>query len=450
MWIKFLGRMLGGTLMIAAASHGNAQDSNSSPNYLGPGVLSPGVGDIGMRSGEQVELRYYAGVSGVMDSNLQPFALDAQGNLLRIHNLYGVVVSAGAYGVHHWKRAQLGLDYGGNYQRHVNVDSYNGSDQHLTLGYTVQPSRRWSVDLRESAGTISMATSELINTPANDSGSVITPSTLLFDSRNTFAQSSASATYFESARTSFTFGGSAFLQDQKASGLSDSWGYTLTGSGQRRMTKNTTLGFSYSHSHYDFSGYHSNSDSNTYHGTFATALGQFWTFSLEAGVTVSEVNSLVTFALPPQLAALFGVPTLTEANYTRTTYPSGSATLQRKFRRANLAFNYLKGLNSGNGVSTTARQENATMSFSYTGIRKVNIGVSGGHYTLVSIGQNTGSYATFAGSAGFTYTLGRGISLSARYDVNQQQIDLGNYNQTSTRATLGLMFSPGSVPLALW
>jgi len=450
MWIKFLGRMLGGTLMFAAASIAHAQDSNNPPNYLGPGVLSPGAGNIGNRSGEQVELRYYAGVSGVVDTNLQPFALDAQGNLLRIHNLYGIVVNAGAYGVHHWKHAQLGLDYGGNYQKHVNADSYNGSDQHLTLGLTMQPSRRWSLDLRESAGTVSLATSELINTPSNDSSSVITPSTLLFDSRNTFAQSSASATYFESARTSFTFGGSAFLQDQKASGLSDSWGYNLTGSGQRRMTKVSTLGISYTHSHYEFTGYHSKSDSNTYHGTFATALGQFWTFSLEAGVTVSEVNSQVTFALPPQLAALFGVPTLTETSYIRTTYPSGSASLQRKFRRANLAFNYSRGLNSGNGVSTTSRQETANMSFSYTGIRKMNIGVSGGHYTLVSIGQNTGSYANYAGSAGFTYTLGRGISLTARYDVNQQQIDLGNSSRTNTRATLGLMFSPGSVPLALW
>ena len=450
MWIKFLGRLLGGALMIAAASIAAAQDSSNVNTYQGPGVLSRGVGDIGTRSGEQVELRYYAGVSGVIDTNLQPFVLDAQGNLLRIHNLYGILVSGGAYGVHRWKRAQLGLDYGGNYQKHINADSYNGSDQHLALGLTVQPSRHWSLDLRESVGTISTATSELINTPSNDNTAVLTPSTLLFDSRTTFLQSSAYATYLQSARTSFTLGGSGFWQGQKASGLSDSWGYTLTGSGQRRMTKATTLGVSYSHAHYEFPGYHSNSDSNTYHGTFATAIGQFWTLSLEAGVTVSEVNSRLTFALAPQLVALFGVPTVTEQVYTRTTYPSGAATLERKFRRASLAFNYLRGLGSGNGVTTTSRQENATMSFSYTGIRKVNLGVSGGHYTMVSLGQNTGSFANYAGSAGFTYTLGRGISVSARYDVNQQQIDFGNYNRTSTRATLGLLFSPGSVPLALW
>ena len=138
-WIKFLGRMLGGTLMVAAASTAAAQDSSNVNSYLGPGVVSRGVGDVGMRSGEQVDLRFYAGISGVVDTNLQPFVLDAQGNLLRIHNLYGILVNGGAYGVHHWKRAQLGLDYGGYYQRHLNEDSYNGSDQHLTLGLTVQP-----------------------------------------------------------------------------------------------------------------------------------------------------------------------------------------------------------------------------------------------------------------------------------------------------------------------
>jgi len=450
LWNKFLGRMLGVALLVGAASMAAAQDSTGLPNYQGPGVASLGAGNVGLRSGEQAELRYYAGVSGVVDTNLQPFALDAQGNLLRIHNLYGVQVNGGAYGMHRWKRALLGLDYGGNYHRYVNSNSYNGSDQHLNLGYTLEASRRWTLDLHESVGTFSIATSELATAPTNDPNSLFTPSTLLFDSRTSFLQSSAYATYLQSARTSFTVGGSGFLQDQKAAGLSNSGGYTLTGSMQHRMSKATTLGVNYSYSHFEFPAFHSNSDSNTYHGTFATGLGQFWTFSVEAGITVSEVNSQLTFALNPELAALFGVPSITENSYTKTIYPSGAATLERKFRRANLAFHYTRGLFSGNGASGTGREENAEMSFSYTGIRRLNLGVNGGHYKLVSIGQNTGTFATYAGSAGITYTLGRGISVVARYGVNQLQLDVGNYARTSTGAILGLMFSPGNIPLALW
>src|SRR5579871_6203354 len=62
LWNKFLGRMLGGALLVAAASTAAAQDSVDLNSYLGPGVVSRGAGDIGMRSGEQVNLRYYAGV----------------------------------------------------------------------------------------------------------------------------------------------------------------------------------------------------------------------------------------------------------------------------------------------------------------------------------------------------------------------------------------------------
>ena len=121
----------------------------------------------------------------------------------------------------------------------------------------------------------------------SEPNSGFTPASFLFDARTTFLQSSAYATYLQSARTSFTFGGSGFLQDQKALGLSNSGGYTLTGSVQHRISKATTLGPPIVIAHFEFPAFHSNSDSNNYHGTFATALGRFWTFSLEAGVTVS-------------------------------------------------------------------------------------------------------------------------------------------------------------------
>ncbi len=450
-WIKLLGRMLGGTLMIAAASTAAAQDNPVNlSDYQGPGISSRGAGDVGTRSGEQVSLRYYGGLSGTVDTNLQPFALDAQGNLIRIHNLYGVQVNGGVYGVHHWKRAQLGLDYAGNYHRYVNSDTFQGSDQRLTLGYTLELSRRWMLDLRESVATLSTATSAMALLVPNDPNSAFTPASLLFDARTFFLQSSAYATYLKSARTSFTIGGSGYLQDQKAQGLSNSGQYTFTGSVQHRISKATTLGANYSYSHFEFPKFHNSSDSNIYQGTFATAMGQFWTFSLEGGVTITEVTSQVNFALDPVLAALFGQPTVTLNNYTRSMFPSGSASLKRKFSRASIAFNYSRGVSSGNGVSNTGRLDSGGVSLSYTGVRKVNMGLNGGYYSLASIGQNTGKYATYSASAGFTYAFGRGISLSARYGANQQQVDLVNYRRTSTSATLGLMFSPGALPLALW
>ena len=96
-------------------------------------------------------------------------------------------------------------------------------------------------------------------------------------------------------------------------------------------------------------------------------------------------------------------------------FPSGSASLLRKFNRASIGFNYSRGVNSGNGVSTTGRLDSGAVSRSVIrGVRRVYVGLNGGYYSLVSIGQNTGKYVSYMASAGFTYALGRGISLSAR------------------------------------
>ena len=447
---KFLEPLLAAAFLLTAAPAVFAQDSNLS-SYQGPGIMSRGVGDVGSRSGEQLELRYYAGISGIMDTNLAPFARDAQGNLIRIHNLYGIEIEGGVYGVHSWKRSQLGLDYRGSYRRYLNEDVYSGSDQSLTLGYTHQNSRRLAFDLRESVGTISLGTGQLADAASGDSNSAFDPTTLLFDVRTNYLQSSAFATYTQSARMSYTVGGSAFLQDRKSQGLSNTWGYDFTGSAVRRISKTSSVGLSYVYSHFEFPAFQTRSDSNTFHATFATALGRLWTFSMEAGATSTHVDSVFNLALTdPTLVALFGKAIVPVSTSFRTYYPSGAATLKRRFKTATLAFNYYRGVNSGNGAYSTARTENATAAISYTGVRKLNVGLEGGYYKLASIGQNLGNYAQFSAAAGFTYNLGHSIHLSTRYDLRDQQIDAANYSRTNSRASIGLLFSPGNLPLALW
>jgi hypothetical protein len=175
---KLLGRVLSGVLLLAAAPGLIAQGS-----YQGPGISSPGVGDIGKRSGEQVDLRYYIGVSGVADGTTAPFRSDSKGNLIRIPYLYGIEAQAGVYGVHSWKRSQLGLNYAGSYTKYFNSDAYNTNNHALTLGYTAQVSRRLKLDLRESAGSLTQGTGQVVNVASTDLNSFFTPATRLFDTR---------------------------------------------------------------------------------------------------------------------------------------------------------------------------------------------------------------------------------------------------------------------------
>src|ERR1700744_6070482 len=101
-------------LMMTGSAWGQLTD------YLGPGVLSRGAGDIGTRSGSPVDLRFFFDVTGIYDTGVQPFAVDAKGNLITINGVYGEQADAGLYGVHRWAHAQLGLDYHGDYYHYQN------------------------------------------------------------------------------------------------------------------------------------------------------------------------------------------------------------------------------------------------------------------------------------------------------------------------------------------
>jgi hypothetical protein len=437
--------MLSGALLLVAASGLMAQNTDQG-SYQGPGISSPGVGDIGKRGGEQVDLRYYFGVSGIVDSSIAPITTDSKGNLIQLPYLYGIEAGGGVYGVHSWKRSQLALDYAGSYTKYFNFDAYNSTNHALNLGYTDQISRRLRLDLRESAGSLTYGTGLVANAASSELDASFTPAARLFDTRTYYLQSSVSATYLQSARTSYTGGVTAFLQNLKSQGLSNGWGYSFNGSMMRRLSKSSTLGGNYAYSHFEFPGFSSKSDSHTVHGLYATGLGRFWTLSIEAGATITDVGSAFNV-----LFLNNNVPVLVPVSVSvQTIYPSGTVTLKRQFRRASLGFNYYRGVNSGNGTYTTGRLDHVSASISYTGIRKLNLGADGGYYTLKSIGQDLGSFSQYSAGAGISYALGHDIHLSVRYDFRDLTVDSSNYKQTGSRTTVGFNFSPGSLPLSLW
>ena len=116
-------------------------------NYLGPGILTRGAGDIGMRAGQDVSLRFFVNATGIYDSGLVPYSVDGAGNLVTVNGLWGTEVAAGVYGVHEFRHARLGLDYQGTYRHYSQQTFYDGTDHQLALGYTYQKSRRLVFDI---------------------------------------------------------------------------------------------------------------------------------------------------------------------------------------------------------------------------------------------------------------------------------------------------------------
>jgi hypothetical protein len=430
---------------VALASTAAAQLSN----YLGPGILTGGADNIGSRSGEQVDLRFYAGVNGVYDNGLEPVAVDSKGNLVQIGGLYGIEASVGAYGVHSWRVSQLGLNYTGTFDHFLNDGTYDFSNQSLTLGYTYQQSRRLYFNLQGMGGTYT----SFLGTPVVEAEvpSVVSAPTLqLFDNRTYFGQGNASMTYLLSARASVTVGGSGFTVDRQSSALVGMDGYSARANFRYRLTRVTSIGAEYTRQHFQYPGQFGQSDINMYNLLFSTQMGRAWTFSLGGGAYQMNVAGLQTVSLAPAIAALLGISTTVHTFAADNWVPAGQASLTRKFKYANLTFSYTRSVMPGNGVYLTSRTQNGLVSYTYTGIRKASLAISGGYASLESVGQGLQPYSMFTGGAGITYNLTHALHAIARYDLRQQEIQLATYRATSYRATVGIAFSPGSLPLSLW
>jgi len=142
------------------------------------GISAPGA-DVGTRGGDPVDLRFYAGVSATYDNGLQPFAVDTKGNLVVAKGLYGEEASLGAYGVHSWEHARLGLDYRGGVRRSSSRNSLSGTDQRLALDYRVQTSKRLSFQMKGTGGIFSQGLGALGGYTIPSYGVVDQPAVLL-------------------------------------------------------------------------------------------------------------------------------------------------------------------------------------------------------------------------------------------------------------------------------
>lgn len=422
-------------------------------SYLGPGVLSRGAGDLGARATGDVTFHFYGDVSGVYDTGLQPYAVDSKGNLINVGGLYGVQVDLGAYGRHNWRNALLGLDYSGNFVHYTNGSFYDSTNQNLRLGYTYQKSRRLAFDFRENAGVANYGygTSGFYGASSNGPTDFVNnPTSLLFDNRYYYYQTTMDVNFLQSARTIFTVGGDGFWVRRQGAGLAGTNGYNLRGNVQHRVSKETTVGVSYQHTHFDFPPAFGESDIDGGELSFARSLGRRWTFSMSAGAFLAQVQGVEQVALSPAVAALLGTNFSERAFNTNSIYPSGTASLKGKYRNSLVSFSYGQTVTPGNGLYLTSLQRDGVGSYSYSGLRNWSVGFSGGYSTLKGLGQGIQPYSSFIGGLNATYRISHSIHAVARFDARDQQIDIVNYKNHGYRTSIGLAFSPGDFPLSLW
>lgn len=423
-------------------------------DYGGPAILSRGGGpSIG--GGDLASLRPFITLSGVYDSGLGPALINPQGNIPYTAG-YGLESMFGVTGAHSWKESSLDLDYRGTLREYDQNTSYNGMDNSLILDYKRRINSRVTIVLDEDAAhyqrAYSLPLAGYYNTGFNAYDPTFSGMTTndLLDTPTTVLMTSGRLIYQESARLSFSMGGSGFLVRRSSSELIGSEGYTATGDMAYRVNRYQTLSVSYDFNHYDFQNAYGQSDIHGVALGYSLRMGRNWELALSGGGFRIESLRLTQVQLDPLIAALLGTQYGVGKFYGVAYVPRYGGHLMRTFHHASASLAYDRTVLAGNGVYMTSSYQHGTLGYTYSGFRRLTLQAGANYSELSALTQSIGRYRDYSGGAGFTYKLVKSLALVGRFDARRYNVEDSSLNHIYYRAVLGLGWTPGEYPLALW
>ena len=418
--------------------------------YQGPSILSRDKSLIGERGGKLLDFRYYADVTGIFDSGIAPVTTNAQGSLINVGGTEGVETGFGVVGSRRWKRDRLSLEYKGSYRQYSNNEVVQGLDQFLNLAYSRRLSRRIILDLKDTAGSVSLANGAFSYLPLTNTDLFAIPSNELFDIRTKFIQSRVDLTWQLTSRLSFGIGGEGFVVRRSSFALAGLDGYDARANVAYRLTRRQTVTGDYGYTYYDFQRAFGHAKLETVSLGYSVGLSRAWDFNLRAGGIRVDSLGITQVALDPAIAAIVG-ENFANVTFSRVVYaPLGEARMTRRFNRSSLSLGYSVGASPGNGVYLTSKQTAASLGYSYTGYRRWTFALNSGYTELSAVGQTLGKYTNLQGGTGVTYKVGHETHIEFRYDYRHYTTQNYAYQKDSNRVSLGLAFSPGDTPLAIW
>jgi hypothetical protein len=427
----------------------DSSPASSDEGYSGPAILSRGE-TPGAQTATPIAFRPYIGLSGIYDTGLVPVSVTSTGGIPS-SDLYGVELNLGAYTYHVWKHTTLGLDYRGDF-RHYSTTYWDGTDQFLSLILTHRPTKRVTFTLRNQAGIYSLSSYSL-SSPlgAVDPNYLQLPQNDIYDSRVIFAAVSGDLTYRLTHRLSFNIGGDGTLVRRQSTALYGMTGAVARGDLEYRLSRHSTLGADYRFTYFDYTRGFGNTDIQSVGFNYSTQFSPHVQLSARIGGARVESTSLTEVTLDPAIAALLGESVAIQAAYRLNYVPDMQVRLMDTFRRSQFTLEYLNQVVPGNGVYLTSRNNSGSASYSYSGVRHWNFSVGGSYGRMSTLVQTIGGYTAYGAGVGITRDLGKGLHTVLRLDTRHYDIaSTAAFTHTDYRASVGLNFSPGDVPLVLW
>jgi hypothetical protein len=433
------------------AQSDNAQSDtavSSAEEYGGPAILSRGEMP-GSPSSAPIAFRPFVSLNALYDDGLVPVSVNSNGKI-PFADLFGVELALGLYGYHTWKHTTLALDYKGDFRHYGGKSAYDGTDQFLSLVLTHQPTKRVSFTIRNTAGTYSRDYFLSSTAGILDPSYLQIPQNDIYDNRVIFLTTAGDMIYRMTPRLSFDIGGEGYIVRRESSALYGLTGYDAHGDLQYRIRRHTTLGVDYRFSYFQYTKGFGNSDIHSVGINYATQITHRLQLAARIGGARVESLSLEEVALDPAIAALLGVSVGVQATHQLHYAPDVTARLTESLRRSQFTLTFTDGVNPGNGVYLTSKIESALASYSYTGVRHWNFGADASYNRLSALIQTLGAYSSYGAGGGVTRDLKKGLHAVLRLDARRYDVGGNAFRRTDYRAMLGMSFSPGDVPLALW
>ena len=400
----------------------------------------------------QIDFRPFLTVDAGWDNGLNGVSIDPNGNPVNVSGV-SVDASLGLSGLHSWKHTTLGLDYRGGARHNTRNSFYDGFNQSLLFGVTHMLTRHVALSLHQSTGITSQgfAPPTLQQTVPFDPSTAYTPTNTFFDNRTVYFSSQADLQVQRSTRMSFDIGGSFFLTRFRSTALYGDTGVGAHGDLQYRVSRDGTLGATYSYSHYTFRGIFSSTDVHSAGLTYALRMSRTVEMSMIVGVARFETKFEQDVPIDPAVAAIIGAGTAKRVSYNLGYTPSFTARISKTIPRGVLFLSGARTIMPGNGLFLTSKSTAITGGYSYTGLKRWGISATASEIYSNSISNVVGQYSSFIVGGSISREIMRSVHGVFGFNASKYGSgDFRNYNKWTYSVHAGLGFTPGDIPIRLW
>lgn len=436
-------------ILLALAARPLAAQPGGFGDYDGPSILGRGGISAGRHGTESVPIHVQASLNGTYDSSLLGYSVDNRGGFTP-GGSFGADLGLGASGRKQWRRTYLGLDYGGNISHYFGNSFYNGTNHQLNLGIGTRLGQKFQLSSQVAAGTSNRFLGGPSVFQSSEFEFLTAPVGELFDARSYFLGNTTSLLYSLNRRNSVRFSGTASTVRRKGRSLVDMRSYGASLDWVYRLSRRTSVGFSYTFSHYDFEKVFGDTDVHIVGAHASRKIGRDW--GVEGSLTLAKQSTVGvrSFALDPVLSAILGRNSGFEVFETNNLLAGGSIGVNRTIRRSTVGFNAQRGVTPGNGYFLTSINESIGGSASHNFSRDLSLTATVSYSKLVSLGFASGAYTGWNAGAGVTYKLTESIGVNARYDYRMFDLAQTTFGRTGNRISAGITYFPKQGPAGLW